>query len=119
MQDDAGNLNAVWINILLSCGNSSGDREMVSFAGLTSVIFDPKSSSVATDGGSTEHLPSIMENKEDGTLVETALDKQVLQVSVLRKDFEWEDVMSHVNKAKTPVSVGATAICGSCRWWYH
>jgi sterol 3beta-glucosyltransferase len=104
MQNDADDLDAIRINIPLSRVETVEKVEMVSFAGLISVTFDPKSSSIATDGGSTERLPSITENKEDGILVETAQDKQVLQVGVLRKDFEWEDVMSYVNKAKASAS---------------
>ena len=100
MQDDADDLDAVRINIPLSRVETVENTKMVSFAGLISVTFDPKSSGAATDGGSTEHS---LESKEDISL-ETAPDKQVLQLGVFRKDPEWDNVMTYVNKAKTSTS---------------
>jgi hypothetical protein len=113
MQDDTDDINAVRINIPLSRVETIEKTSMVSFAGLISVTFDPKSSSDATDGGPTGHPPSIVENKEDGTLIETAPDKQVLQLGVLHKGFDWDNVMTYVNKAKASASESSVDWPGS------
>ncbi|KAI0250754.1 hypothetical protein BJV78DRAFT_1127517 [Lactifluus subvellereus] len=83
MQDGADDLNAVRINVPLSRVETVEKTKMISFGGLIS------------------HPP---ESKEDTSLIETAPDKQVLQLGVMRKDPEWDNVMSYVNKAKTSAS---------------
>jgi hypothetical protein len=103
IHDDADDLNAVRINIPLSRVDSLEKTNMLSFAGLITVTFDPKSSNGASNVASAEY-PSPEEVKEDISLLETAPDKQVLQLAVLRKDFDWLNVMTIINKAKTSAS---------------
>jgi hypothetical protein len=104
--DDANDLNAVRINIPLSRVDSLEKTNMLSFAGLISVTFDPKSSNGASNVASAEYPTPSTEGKEDFSLLETAPDKQILQLAVLRKDFDWDNVMTIINKAKTSASEG-------------
>ena len=113
MNDDADDINAVRINVPLSRVETIEKTKMIAIGGLISVTFNPKSSSIAMDDGSTEHSISHTENKEDIAFVETAPDKQVLQLGVLRKDSEWDNVMSYVNKAKTSASESSADWPGS------
>lgn len=106
MQDDTDDLNAVRINIPLSRVETLEKTNMLSFAGLITVTFDPKSSNGVSSGPSAEkeRRTSIMEGKEDLSLLGTTPDKQVLQIAVLRKDFDWENIMTSVSNAKTSAS---------------
>jgi sterol 3beta-glucosyltransferase len=115
MEDDADDIDAVRINVPLSRVETIEKTKMIAIGGLISVTFDPKSSNIAMDDGSTEHHDPIphTENKEDIAFVETAPDKQVLQLGVLGKDFEWDNVMSYVNKAKTSASESSVDWPGS------
>jgi sterol 3beta-glucosyltransferase len=106
MQDDTDDLNAVRINIPLSRVNTVERTNIVSFAGLITVTFDPKSSNSASHDSSTEQPTSSTEDKEVSSLIDTAPEKQVLQFGILRKDPEWDNVMSYVDKAKTSASSG-------------
>jgi len=93
--DDKEDLNAIRINIPLSRVNSVEKLNIVSFAGLISVTFDPKSSN-----GASQQPTSNTDDKE----VETAPEKQVLQFGILRENPEWASVMSYAEKAKTSAS---------------
>ncbi|KAI0004465.1 hypothetical protein BJV74DRAFT_807446 [Russula compacta] len=106
MQDDTDDLNAVRINIPLSRVETLEKTDMLSFAGLITVTFDPNSSNGVSSGPSTEkeRRTSIIEGKEDLSLLGTTPDKQVLQLAVLRKDFDWDNIMTYVNNAKTSAS---------------
>jgi hypothetical protein len=78
--------------------------DSVSFAGLITVTFDPKSSdSVPHD---PEQAASSADDKEGLSLIDAAPEKQVLQFGILRKDLEWDNVTSYVDKAKTSASSG-------------
>ena len=101
LQDDTEDINAVRVNIPLSRVLTVDKSEIVSFAGLITVTFDPK----ATNNAS--HEPSTQSSTDDNgglALIDAAPEKQVLQFGILRKHLEWEDVMSYVAKAKTPTS---------------
>ncbi len=108
MQDGTEDLNAVRFNVPLSRVNSVEKLNIVSFAGLITVTFDPRSSNGASHDPSTEHTASNSDDKEPPviTLLETAPEKQVLQFGILRENPEWDNVMSYVGKAKTSASSG-------------
>ena len=99
--DDKEDLNAVRINIPLSRVNSVEKINVVSFAGLITVTFDPKSSN-----GASQPPTSTTDDKEVMTLLETesAPEKQVLQFGIMRENIEWVDVMSYVDKARASAS---------------
>ena len=97
--DDKEDLNAIRINIPLSRVNSVEKLNIVSFAGLISVTFDPKSSN-----GASQQPTSNTDDKEVITLLETAPEKQVLQFGILRENPEWASVMSYADKARTSAS---------------
>lgn len=97
-------LNAVRINIPLSRVNSVEKLNIVSFAGLFSVTFDPKSSDGASHDSSIEQPASSADDKEVMTVLESAPEKQVLQFGVMRENAEWVNVMSYVEKARTSAS---------------
>ena len=99
MTDDKEDRNAVRINIPLSRVNSVEKLNIVSFAGLIAVTFDPKSAN-----GASQQLTSNTDDKEVTTLLETAPEKQVLQFGILRENLEWIDVMSYVDKARASAS---------------
>jgi sterol 3beta-glucosyltransferase len=101
LTDDTEDLNAVRINIPLSRVNSVEKLNIVSFAGLISVTFDPKSSNADSHRPSTEQPTS---NTDDKEVIETAPEKQVLQFGILRENPEWVDVMSYAEKARTSAS---------------
>ena len=104
MQGDAEDLNSVRVNIPLSRVNSVEKTNIVSFAGLIIVTFDPKSSNGASHDPLAEQPTSDTDDKEVMSLLETAPEKQVLQFGVMRSNLEWINVMSYVDKAKTSVS---------------
>ena len=89
-------LNAIRINIPLSRVNSVEKLNIVAFAGLISVTFDPSNDA--------SHDPST-DDDEVMTLIETAPEKQVLQFGILRENPEWANVMSYVDKARTSASL--------------
>lgn len=97
-------LNAVRINIPLSRVNSVEKLNIVSFAGLFTVTFDPKPSNGASQDPSTEQPGSNADDKEGMTLLEVAPEKQVLQFGIMRENPEWVNLMSYVDKAKTSAS---------------
>lgn len=102
--DDKEDVNAIRINIPLSRVISVEKFNIVSFAGLISVTFDPKSSNDAS-----QQPTSNTDDKEATTLLETAPEKQVLQFGILRENPEWASgganhVMSYVDKARTSAS---------------
>jgi hypothetical protein len=101
LTDETEDLNAIRINIPLSRVNSVEKLNIVSFAGLISVTFDPKSSNGGSHDPSTEQLISNTDDKEVTTLLETAPEKQVLQFGIMRENPEWANVMSYVDKART------------------
>lgn len=100
LMDDKEDLNAIRINIPLSRVNTVEKLNIVSFAGLISVTFDPKSS----NGASQQPTTSNMDDKEATTFLETAPEKQVLQFGILRENPEWANVMSYADKARTSAS---------------
>jgi len=104
LTDGTEDLNAVRINIPLSRVNSVERSNIVSFAGLISVTFDPKSSNGASHDPPTEQPASNTDDKEAMTLLESAPEKQVLQFGILRESPEWANVMSYVDKARTSAS---------------
>lgn len=97
-------LNAVRINIPLSRVNSVEKLNIVSFAGLVAVTFDPKSTNGASHDPSTEQSASNGDDKEVTTLLETAPEKQVLQFGIMCENPEWPNIMSYVDKARTSES---------------
>lgn len=99
MTDDEEDRNAVRINIPLSRVNSVEKLNIVSFAGLIAVTFDPKSSN-----GASQQTTLNTDDKEITTLLETAPEKQVLQFGILRENLEWINVMSYADKARTSAS---------------
>jgi hypothetical protein len=104
LMNGTDDLNAVRINIPLSRVNSVERLNIVSFAGLFSITFDPKSSNGASHDPSTEQTASNVDDKEVMTLFEAAPEKQVLQLGVMRENPEWANVMSYVDKARTSAS---------------
>ena len=101
LTDETEDLNAVRINIPLSRVNAVEKLNIVSFAGLISVTFDPKSSNGASHDPSTELPMSNADDKEVTSLFETAPEKQVLQFGIMRENPEWANVMSYVDKARS------------------
>lgn len=101
LMDDKEDLNAIRINIPLSRVNSVEKLNIVSFAGLVTVVFDPKSSN-----GASQQPTSNTDDQEVMTLLETAPEKQVLQFGILREnpELEWANVLSYVEKARTSAS---------------
>jgi sterol 3beta-glucosyltransferase len=104
LMDDKEDVNAIRINIPLSRVISVEKLNIVSFAGLISVTFDPKSSN-----GASQQPTSNTDDKEAMTLLETAPEKQVLQFGILRENPEWASggahhVMSYVDKARASAS---------------
>lgn len=99
-QDDTEDLNAVRVNIPLSRVITVERTDIVSFAGLITVTFDPKSSS----NSASNDPEQAAEDKEVLSMIDTAPEKQVLQFGILRKDSEWDNVLSYVDKAKTSAS---------------
>ena len=104
VQDDSDDLHAIRINVPLSHVSTVEKTDMLSFAGLITVTVDPNSSHGALNDPATEHPISSTEGKEDITLLDNTSVKQVLQLGVLRKGFDWKDVMTHVNNAKAEAS---------------
>lgn len=96
--------NSVRINIPLSRVNSVERLNIVSFAGLFTVTFDPRSSDGASHDPSVEQPASNVDDREVMTDLETAPEKQVLQFGVMRENTEWGNVMSYVDKARTSAS---------------
>jgi sterol 3beta-glucosyltransferase len=96
IQDDTDDLNAVRVNIPLSRVITVERTHIVSFAGLVTVTFDPKSNG--------EQPASSTEDKDVLSLIDTAPEKQVLQFGILREDPEWGNIMSRVDQAKTSAS---------------
>jgi hypothetical protein len=91
LMDDEEDRNAIRINIPLSRVNSVEKLNIVSFAGLIAVTFDPKSSN-----GASQQPTSNTD--------EIAPEKQVLQFGILRENPEWANVMSYADKARTSAS---------------
>jgi hypothetical protein len=115
MQDDADGHNAFRINIPLSRVDTMEKTEMLSFAGLITLTFDPKSSNGASNGtsngtsnGASNGAPTEQptSSTEDLSLLDTPSDKQKLQFGVLREDPTWDNAMVYVNNAKTSASKG-------------
>ena len=107
---DADDLNAVRVNIPLSRVLSFERTNLVSFAGLITVTFDPKSS---LHDPSAEQSASSSDDKETMSFIDSVPEKQVLQVGIMRDDPEWNNVMSYVAKARTPESSGSVDWPGS------
>ena len=100
-QDDTDGLDAVRVNIPLSRVITVEKSTLVSFAGLVTVTFDPKSSNSDL---STEQPASSTEDKEAFSLLDTGSEKQVLKFGILRHELEWDNVLSNIDKAKTAAS---------------